>query len=179
MSKPDFRNVSVHFRGDALAELERIADDQDVPYSHAARMLIDRALEAPAAPTVSEAATELELLNVASSDFAILAGGLAIRRSLATAIRDRATATGGGISEVVRDLLLNGLSFATSKAAEPAAPAPLPLAEIALDALLAEVKRRVEAAADDEALGAAVARAEAAEARFAQVRAAIGVEVAA
>lgn len=60
-----------------------------------------------------------------------------------------------------------------SVAADPAAPAPLPLESIALEALLAEIRRRVEDAADDEALGEAVARAEAAGGKLAQLRAAL------
>lgn len=56
---------------------------------------------------------------------------------------------------------------------DAATPAPLPLESIALEALLAEIRRRVENAADDEALGEAIARAEAAEGKLAQLRAAL------
>ncbi|MBX9881242.1 MAG: hypothetical protein K2X73_04645 [Sphingomonas sp.] len=56
---------------------------------------------------------------------------------------------------------------------DPIEPAPLPLGSIALDALLAEIKRRADKAADVEALGEAIARAEAAEARLARLREAL------
>lgn len=124
-SVSDFRNVSVHFRGTALAELERIAKDQDVPYSTAARELIDRALAMPT-PVLADAYSHAD-----------------------------------------------GSRECRPVAADPAAPAPLPLESIALEALLAEIRRRVEDAADDEALGEAVARAEAAEGKLAQLRAAL------
>lgn len=115
---PDHRNVSVHFRGEALAELERIANEQDIPYSTAARELIDRALAKPA-DAYRHADGSRECRPVVEG------------------------------------------------------PQPLPIESIALDALLAEVKRRADSAANDEALGDAVARYEAAEAKLAQLRAAL------
>ncbi len=52
-------------------------------------------------------------------------------------------------------------------------PAPLPLEDIAIEALLAEIRRRVETAADDDALGQAIERAEAAERKLDTLRAAL------
>ena len=114
----EFRNIQVHFKGEALAELDRIAAERDLTYTAAARELIDRALAKPA-------------------DANRHADG----------------------SRECRPLVEG--------------PQPLPIESIALDALLAEVKRRADSAANDEALGDAVARYEAAEAKLAQLRAAL------
>lgn len=118
----DFRNVSVHFKGAALAALEALAHERDVPYATAARELIERAIE-------QRSATPADPYDHADG------------------------------SRECRPV-------------DPIKPAPLPIEQIATEALLAELRRRIEAA-DEEALGEAIARAEAAEARLARLREAL------
>lgn len=204
----DFRNVSVHFRGPALAALEEIAQRDKVPYPTAARTLIDRAL---AGEPAAAAGVDLDPIWATARAITIptpAAAFVVIKRLAHEENSSLGRAALVLIEEAIEARKWDGVnlqSIATypvpdpepgddePQPAAPAAPAPpapaidpyahadgsrecrpapLPIEQIATDALLAEIKRRTEQV-DDPLLDEAIARAEAAERKLDTLRAAL------
>jgi hypothetical protein len=83
------------------------------------------------------------------------------------AVDELATTSGIPLGQAAGDLIMRGLAVA----AVPLKPQPLPLGEVHLDALLAEVRARFDRAPNADELDAAITRAERAEAKIEQLKA--------